>query len=161
MTAPYTGTMDDLERRRRQLEELANPPGGEMADGAPAAGVAALPAVPGPPAPQYLANESVLPSGVVPAPPPAPPPAPAGLEDLTQQTIGAAGDWLTQTNPYLSPLVQATRQSGEAQLAEQERQATRGIEEWAAQRGLVGSSYEGEQMVDLQGELQRAGHDGD
>lgn len=80
------------------------------------------------------------------APPPPPPPAPddMGLDD---DIMGYAKDWLGQPNRYLSDLATATREAGERRLSQEEDESLRRIQEWAAERGLVGSSYEGDQLV--------------
>jgi len=85
-----------------------------------------------------------------------PPPPPPSLADYTGQVTNYASDWMNNPNPYLSPLVSATRAESEGRLSDAEQEAKRGLAEWVAQRGLVGSSYEGEQQVDLQGQLQQA-----
>jgi hypothetical protein len=92
------------------------------------------------------------------APPPPPPPPPPNFSGLNPQMEGFASDWLNNPNRYLSDLATATRAEMDARLRQQETQSTRGIEEWAAGRGLVGSQgegMEGGQMVALQEALQR------
>lgn len=94
-----------------------------------------------------------------PPPPPAPPPPPPELAGLTGDVAGFARNWMAQPNRYLSDLATATRTAGDARLAKAETDQTRKIEEWAAGRGLVGSSYEGDQMVELAEALRRARSD--
>ena len=72
-----------------------------------------------------------------------------GLEEFSE-------DWLNNPNRYLSELAESTRATSEAELDKYEQDQIRSISEWASQRGLVGSSYEGEQRADLAGELGRA-----
>ena len=72
-----------------------------------------------------------------------------GLEQFSE-------DWLANPNRFLSPLAESTRATSEAELNKYEQDATRSIDERMSQRGLVGSSYEGEAQIDLQGELARA-----
>lgn len=81
------------------------------------------------------------------SPPPPPPPTPT--LDLT----GYASDWMKNPNRYLSDLVTKTREAGDLRREEQGGNAGRNIDEWSAQRGLTGSSYEGEQRVDLERKL--------
>lgn len=64
-------------------------------------------------------------------------------------------DWLNNYNAYLTELMQSSREAMDAGLREQEETGRRGIEEWAASRGLVGSSLEGDEMVELADDLQR------
>jgi len=103
-----------------------------------------------------LVQPNVAMPSAVPPPPPQPPPPPPELAGLAPQVGGFAADWMAQPNRYLSDLATATRGESEARLAKAQQDAQRGIEEWAAQRGLVGSSYEGEQRVNLAGELDRS-----
>jgi len=141
MTAPYL-TPEEQERESLLSQALPAPTAvpGAVPGAAPTLGAA--PQAPGaPPA-----------TPTVPPPPPQPP----ALPGLTKQVGDFASNWMSQGNQYLSPLATATREASEARLGEAEKTASRGIDEWSAQRGLVGSSYEGEQRVDLQGELQRA-----
>lgn len=65
-------------------------------------------------------------------------------EDLYGQLAQYWQQWANNPNPYLSELAQATRAEMDARLAEEEAAANRGINEWAASRGLVGSSVEGD-----------------
>lgn len=92
----------------------------------------------------------------VPPPPPMPPPPPPELTNLIPKVGDFASDWMSTPNRYLSPLATATRAESEARLGKGEQDAQRKIEEWAAGRGLVGSSYEGDQQMQLQGELDRS-----
>lgn len=97
---------------------------------------------------------SQIPSGTTPGT--MPPPIPPAYTGLSQQVQQFASNWMNTPNRYLTPMVEAQRAAGEARLGQSEQEAGKGINEWAASRGLLGSSYEGEQRVDLAGEMQRA-----
>jgi hypothetical protein len=101
--------------------------------------------------PAPTAAPVAMPPGTTPmeAPPPPPPPPTPSFDDLNAALPGFALQGMQEPNRFLSPFVQSVRESGDARIARQERDATAGIEEWASGRGLVGSSYEGDQMLDL------------
>lgn len=107
-------------------------------------------------------------------PPPPPPPPPPNFRAIAEQAPvyqtpeGAFRgeemwdpmrdyvlDWMENPNRYLSDLAQATRSEMDARLRHQEEMGTKGIEEWAASRGLTGSTYEGAEMKRLQEAQQR------
>ena len=110
----------------------------------------------------------------MPAPPPPPPPAPnfQGIaaaapvyetpenafiaEEMWNPMQQYVLDWMENPNRYLSDLATATRDEMDARLRHQEQQAQQGISEWAASKGLSGSSFEGEQMERLADQQQRA-----
>jgi hypothetical protein len=77
-------------------------------------------------------------------------------EDVYQNLDQFSQDWLNNPNRYLSELAESTRATSELELDKYEQDASRTIDEKMSQRGLVGSSYEGEAQIDLQGELARA-----
>ena len=76
-------------------------------------------------------------------------------EDIYGDMADYSREWLDTPNRYMSELALATRAAGDARLAEAERAGRIGIDEWASGRGLVGSSYEGEQVVDLEASIDR------
>lgn len=65
-------------------------------------------------------------------------------EDLYGDLADYWRQWAENPNPYLSELATATRAEMDARLREQEAAANRGMNEWAASRGLIGSSVEGD-----------------
>src|SRR3990167_680740 len=89
-------------------------------------------------------------------PPPPPPPPPPDFSELGGNIAQYPQDWLDQPNRYLGPLATATRRESEARLSKAEQDEIRKTEEWAQSRGLLGSSYEGEQRTALSEGLQRA-----
>lgn len=95
--------------------------------------------------------------GAVPPPPPPPPPVqgrqPTDLETEVSEHIRG---FMANPNPYLEPQIAAAREALEGELANQEDVGRRRIREWAAQRGIIGSSLEAEQMVQLEESLMRA-----
>lgn len=95
--------------------------------------------------------------GLMPPPPPVPPPPPSEFGGLKGDVESFAKNWMQSPNQYLTPLAQATRAESVARLAEGKKSGERDISEWAQQRGLLGSSYEGEQQVRLADTFQRAG----
>lgn len=64
--------------------------------------------------------------------------------------------WMQEYNPLNSQYGQTARAAMDANLRKSEQDQVGGIEEWAASRGLVGSSYEGDQRVALSEAQQRA-----
>ena len=106
-----------------------------------------------------------IPTNPMSEPPPPPPPptpgvnpavaaGPGGAPTVGGTNIGDyASEWMSNPNRYLSPLVSAVRESGDLRREQMEREAGAGIDEWISQRGLVGSSYEGDARVDLQSQL--------
>lgn len=66
-----------------------------------------------------------------------------------------AADWMQNPNRFLSDFVTQTREAGDLRRQQQREESTRGIEEWAASRGLTGSSLEGEQRIQLEQALDR------
>lgn len=143
--------------------------GREYADALPP-DVAPMPGQPGqPPQPQQP-----IPPGGTPPPPPPPPPTPPMTPPTDPTGAGTppwefggtnlgdfAGEWLNNPNRFLQPLAEATRRESELRMAEQERSGKQSIDEWAASRGLLGSSVEGDKVTQLQGELARVRADDD
>lgn len=74
------------------------------------------------------------------------------LPDLNQ----FARSWMGSYNPLSSEYGTTARAAMEANLRKREQDQIGGIEEWASSRGLVGSSYEGDQRVALNEAQQRA-----
>ncbi len=72
-----------------------------------------------------------------------------GAAALPGQVADFATNWMQTPNRYLSELATSTRTAGDARLRQGQTEGLRGIEEWAASRGLTGSSYEGDQVVNL------------
>jgi hypothetical protein len=70
-----------------------------------------------------------------------------------------ARDWMQNYNPLDSGYGKTALDASNANLRKMEQDQTRGIEEWAASRGLVGSSYEGDQMVGMNESLRRTALD--
>lgn len=160
MTAPMA--IDSEEEQRKKLEEQ-----GKMdaltADVAPkaspdtgAGGGYQPPAVQtsAPQAPVQTATPSA-----VPPPPPPPPPSPPEIAGMANNVADFAKNWMANPNRYTSDLATATRTAGDTRLAKQEADSTRKIEEWAQSRGLVGSSYEGEQQRGLQADVRQQKQD--
>lgn len=79
-----------------------------------------------------------------------------GQTDMYGKLEDYASNWMDNPNRYLSDLATKTREEADLRLREKEQQGQRGIEEWAGSRGLVGSSYEGDQQVGLQESMARA-----
>ena len=93
------------------------------------------------------------------APPPPPPPAPAppgGAPRASTDVADFAQQWMETPNRYLSELATKTREAGDLRRTAAREKAGVGIEEWAAKRGLLGSSYEGQQRAGLEGQLAAA-----
>jgi len=162
MPDPY-GLEDETEEERMAREALESPDSGyERFEGDPVN--LASPETPepsaatGPVTTQPVNAEApvdVLPPAE-PAPPPLPPATPPEVQDVVGETGRFALDWLNNPNRYFTDLAEKTRAAGEARLSEYEDQSGREIDEWAAGRGLIGSSYEGEQQVRLRDAMQRA-----
>ena len=163
MTAPYGGfntspageTEEEkqarLLREQAQQDQPVNPSGGFSSAPSGASG-SVTGAAPSQPSGTPRATSSTIPTGFMPPPPPPPPPTP----DLGSQVTQFASDWMRSSNPYTSEAMTAARDASNANLAKSEADSRRGIEEWAQGRGLLGSSYEGEQRVNLAGTVQRA-----
>ncbi len=141
MTAPY---LTEEELAAKEFNETAPPVTGLPGAAVPEVGAAAPPAALGaPPAQAPGATGATAAYPTVPPPPPPPP----DVDALTGQVARYSSDWMNQPNPYLSPLVTATRESSEARIGESEREAARALDEWTSSRGLLGSSVEGELQV--------------
>ena len=144
------------EEELAQLQSaLAAPPPATGVDPAPAPAPAPMPATGAPVAPTAAPAPAVAPALAPPpqgvptyAPPPPPPPMP-GAAALPGQVADFATNWMQTPNRYLSELATSTRTAGDARLRQGQTEGLRGIEEWAASRGLTGSSYEGDQVVNL------------
>ncbi len=130
---------------------------------APAPATAPATAAPAPAVPLAVAAQ---PTGFTmsqpppPPPPPAPPPPVPAASTLTGLPEGDLGDyardWMAGPNRFLSDLVTQTRATGDERRAFQNEEAVRRLDEWAAGRGLTGSSLEGEERVRLEDALGRA-----
>jgi hypothetical protein len=108
------------------------------------------PPPPAPPPPNFRAPQVGSPGmGAYQAP--ATPAMPGHYDDL----MGRATEWLDNPNPYDSEFMQAQRAAMDERLNKKWQDGTRGVEEWAASRGLVGSSYEGDQQVQMNEALRR------
>ncbi|MCR4340143.1 MAG: hypothetical protein NUW01_09705, partial [Gemmatimonadaceae bacterium] len=137
------------EEELAQLQSaLAAPPPGTVGTGGTTTATPAAPAAPAPapaaptsPAPTTTAAAPApLPQGVPTyAPPPPPPPTPSASA-LPGKIADYASNWMQTPNRYLSELATTTRAAGDARLKAAEKEGLRGIEEWAASRGLVGSN---------------------
>lgn len=129
--------------------------------------------------PQPYQGGGFSPSTTPPPPPPPPPPpnfsaiaggapqfdplspyqTPEGAfqgEGMYGDLEAFAQDWMANPNRYLSDFAQAQRAASEARLSKLQEDQIRAIEEWAASRGLVGSSLEGDQRVQLAEAMRRA-----
>lgn len=158
---PLTPEQEEQERIRKELEGAAAAVPTAEPVPSQAATTTAAPATAAPSTAPLTATAptgfEVAPSHVPPPPrPPEPPPPPPNVQDLAGDVGAFARNWLETPNRYLGDLATATREAGEARLTAAESDATRDIEEWAASRGLIGSSLEGEEMVRLQDALRRA-----
>ena len=78
---------------------------------------------------------------------PPPPPPPPNVQDFTGQATQFSSDWMNNPNPYMTSMATASRAAGDARIAEAEDVASRGLDEWSAGRGLLGSNVEGELQV--------------
>ena len=135
----------DAEKLTSDLAPLTTGGGFETPDAVPETTTPA-PAAPAPaPTPAVAAPIPVAATGGTPManpPPPPPPPAPAAFDFDS-----------ADPSSYLSEFVKQTRAAGDQRRTLARGDAGRGIDEWAAQRGLVGSSYEGDQRADLERRL--------
>ncbi len=76
-------------------------------------------------------------------------------QDMYARLGQYATDWMGNPNPYMSEAVQAARAAGDLRLSKAQADEERSIAEWASSRGLVGSSYEGDQRVQLAEAIRR------
>ena len=162
---PLTPEEQEAERLRLLAEGTTiSEPGSEPLPGTtePATTTVTAPAVQ--PQPTTGPLTAAAPTGFVapasyvppPPPPPEPPPPSPDLQGIAGDVGAFARQWLETPNRYLSDLVTSTREEGGLRRTKAQEDAALRIEEWAAGRGLIGSSYEGEQVVDLEGEMERA-----
>lgn len=116
-----------------------------------------------PPAPQQESKPTMRPSDPAPTRAPFVPQTPAAPQqgagqmanDLYQRAIQA----MNSPSRYDADLVKQGAAVIEDTINRMRQTGTRNVGEWAASRGLVGSSLEGERMTDLESELNRSGRE--